>query len=573
MKFKTRRMSLRTKVLIPAILLTILICVILGTAAYEGIHNGMVSMGIEEAQMAAKIAVSVTDGDLVEQIQPNMEDSEAYQTLLTNLRSVQENYGIAFLYTLYAVGSNVYYGVDADSTEEQCDIGETFEVSYDELSGVFAGEPYAESAIDYTDDGDLISVYEPIRNSSGEVVGVLGSDYDASGIVAKLHTTTMRMFICTILCLVAAIIIYCLLTRRITYALRRVNQKLYELVHNEGDLTQTLHIKTGDELELIADNVNLLLGFIREIMTHIAEDSTQLNGSSKDVAQRLSQTDHDITRISETMQEMSAAMEETSASLNQVSESIEKICETVEEFSKNAGEGKIFSDGIMEHAGQIQENASQEQTNANAQTTELAAIVNEKIQKSKEVEKINLLTDEILNITNQTNLLALNASIEAARAGEAGKGFAVVADEIGKLATNSAGTAAEIQKVSTDVVTSVNELAQKAEQMLTFVDEVAMHGYEKLLETSKDHHTDVYKINRMMQIFAQECSSIRQNMDEIQTIVASINRALEESTTGVGNITQAVTDITGTVKELEQDANLNQSISESLNQEVGKFKI
>lgn len=45
------------------------------------------------------------------------------------------------------------------------------------------------------------------------------------------------------------------------------------------------------------------------------------------------------------------------------------------------------------------------------------------IEQSKAVDKINELTDSIMEISSQTNLLALNASIEASRAGEAGKGL------------------------------------------------------------------------------------------------------------------------------------------------------
>ena len=37
--------------------------------------------------------------------------------------------------------------------------------------------------------------------------------------------------------------------------LNGVNAKLYDLVNNEGDLTQKLEIKSGDELELIARRV------------------------------------------------------------------------------------------------------------------------------------------------------------------------------------------------------------------------------------------------------------------------------------------------------------------------------
>ena len=105
---------------------------------------------------------------------------------------------------------------------------------------------------------------------------------------------------------------------------------------------------------------------------------------------------------------------------------------------------------------------------------EMAASVNEKIEKSKAVETIQALTDNIINITNQTNLLSLNASIEAARAGEAGRGFAVVAGEIGKLAADSADTANNIQSISGQVTSAVEDLAKNANDMISFIDETVL---------------------------------------------------------------------------------------------------
>ncbi len=96
--------------------------------------------------------------------------------------------------------------------------------------------------------------------------------------------------------------------------------------------------------------------------------------------------------------------------------------------------------------------------------------LSEAIEKSKSVEKINVLSEAILKITEQTNLLALNAAIEAARAGEAGKGFSVVAEEIRKLAEESNNTANEIQEITKIVVNAVENLANNSNKILTFID-------------------------------------------------------------------------------------------------------
>lgn len=49
-------MNVRTKILVPAIVFIILICVLQGFFAYRSINEGMVQMGVEQAKMAAQIA-------------------------------------------------------------------------------------------------------------------------------------------------------------------------------------------------------------------------------------------------------------------------------------------------------------------------------------------------------------------------------------------------------------------------------------------------------------------------------------------------------------------------------------
>ena len=573
MKEKTRKLSIRAKILFPTAVLVLIVCLAMGISWHININKGMIALGAEEAEMAAKIAVSVVDGDAVSKLTPGCEDTEEYQTLLASLRAVQEEYGILYLYTLYTDGSKVYYGVDTDSSELQAQVGQEYETSYEDLAGVFAGEPRVQEYIDYQIYGDVICVIMPIYNSKGEVVAAIGSDYNAANIVAKLNSTKRQVILTAIFWIIVAIAALNIIIAPIRKGLVLVNRKIYDLVNSEGDLTQKLDIHTGDELELIANNVNKLLEHIRGIMLNIAGNSLQLNSSSKIVVENISSAELHITDVSATMEEMSAAMEETSASLNQINDTVGEIYEAVGSISEAANTGKASSDEIMEKAASVYTKAVEEQSGAKVLAQEMADAVNEKIEKSKAVEEIGSLTDNIISITEQTNLLALNASIEAARAGEAGRGFAVVADEIGKLASNSAETAAQIQRVSVEVVGAVNELAQKAEDMLNFLNETAMNGYEQLLETSGSYQEDVGNMSRMMQEFANESHQVKQSVDQIKEAIAAVSIAVEESAKGVTNVTEMSVDLTASVGDIEHEANSNMGIANQLNEEVNKFKL
>lgn len=573
MNEKTRRLSILAKILMPAGLLVIAICLIMGACAYKSINDGMVAMGVEEAEMAGKIALQVIDGDAVEQLTPNCENTTVYQNLLADMRTIQKEYNILYMYTLYTDGKTVYYGVDTDTTSSQSAVGEVFEVSYDLLKDTFAGTDYTQDYIDYTEFGDVISFYKPIRNSSGEVVGVLGCDYDASNVVEKLNLLSKQVIQIAIVCVLVACILLGIIAGRISRSLKTVNRKIYDLVHSDGDLTQKLDIRTGDELELIAENVNKLLEHIRTIMKNIAADSLSLNESSETIAANLSSASISITDISATMEEMSAAMEETSATLGQITESALDVSENVQSIHQNANSGQVFSNKIMEKAVDIYENAIVEQENAKQKAREMATAVDEKIQKSKAVEEIRLLTENIISITNQTNLLSLNASIEAARAGDAGRGFAVVANEIGNLASNSAVAAARIQTVSAEVIESVDELADKAELMIQFMEETALTGYEKLCETSGSYREDVGEMNRMMREFAHESDSIRASIDMIKDSISAVNIAVEESAKGVTSVTEMSVNLVNNTNDIRDKADVNQSIARQLDSEVNKFKL
>lgn len=533
----------------------------------------MVAMGVEQAQIAAEIAASMVDGDAIAGLAPGDEGSDAYTQNIASLRNIKGTCGVAFLYTLSTDNTNVYYGIDTDETADQCAIGETFEVSYDELADVFGGQPYVQDYIDHTEFGDLISAYVPITNASGEVVAILGSDYDASGIVTHINDMKSHTLIIAGICLIIAIILLYLIVTAVTKSIKKVNRNLYDLVHNEGDLTQTLTVRTGDEMEIMAGNVNALLSYIRDIMLNISNNSLNLEKSSFSIADSLSDASNGISDVSATMEEMSAAMQETNASMNQVQQNIREVYEKMQTLSDKANEGDSITKDIQVRAKNIYEDASKAREDARIQSNEMADAVNEKIERSKAVEEINQLTQNILEISSQTNLLALNANIEAARAGEAGRGFAVVAGEIGNLANDSANAATRIQEVSASVIASVEELAAEAEKMIEFMENTALEGYQKLLNTSQDYRKDADDIHDIMYRFSEDSAKVEKLSSEINESVEAVNRAVDEVTDDVMNVTEVSTTLTQNVAEIEDMAASNKNIAEDLAGEVSKFKL
>lgn len=570
-KIRTRRLTIRAKILIPSIIIVVLVCGLMGYNSYTRFEKSMVRMGVEEADMAATIVADSLDANLVYKVTVGSEGTQVYQNLQGDLRKKQKACGIAFLYTLYTDGKKVYYGVDSD--EDAAKVGDEFADSYAELEPVFGGKEYIQDYIDHTEDGDLITVYKPIENNAGKVVAILGCDYDASSIAAELQKAVVQTLQIGGICLILAILILTIIVSRITKGLMQVNAKIYDLVHNEGDLTQKLDVRSGDELELIAGNVNELLAYIRKIMIGISSGSMRLMSSSRKMVDHLSSADESITDVSATMQEMSAAMEETTSSLNQITEAIDEIYSSVERIAGSADAGKVSSKEMESRASGANDAAAEGEKKANIETEKMAASLNEKIAKSKSVEQIEILTSNIIEITEQTNLLALNASIEAARAGEAGRGFAVVADEIGKLAGNSADAAAKIRQVSAEVIQAVDELAEGSQQMIEFVRNSTEEGFGGLVATSENYAIDANAMRAMMEQFAQTAEELRSTMDGIRESISAVNIAVEESAKGIAGVSESSVQLTGNVNDIQSEASDNNGIAEDLAKEVGKFKL
>ena len=573
-KKKVRLLSIRQKFMMISGLCIVAISLGIGLMSYATMQNEMLEMAADKALAIATLASKNVDGDQVSKLTPGSEGKGAYLLARNALQEIQQGSNVKYIYTLYTDGVKVYYGVDADASEEACAIGEEFSYDYEYLRTVFEnGENFPVPELDEEDGECLVTSYVPLYSINGYIVGALGVDCDATDIKNELSNLQMFIMLVMALGITVSLLILFVSTGRIVKSIAMVNDKLDELVNSDGDLTQTLVVKTGDEMEVMGGRINDLLSYIRSIMLNVAGNAGALNTASEEMLRDMTSVKEDIVDVSATMQEMNAATEETAASVTHVSESVSVMNDAIKNMADSAKQGTEYTADINVKANEIRENAIAEQLHAKELSKEMAKRAGEAVERSKAVEEIETLTGTILDIADQTNLLALNASIEAARAGEAGRGFAVVAGEIGTLAQNSASAAERIKQVSQDVLESVNALAEEAGQMVSFIETKAMDGYDKLVETCDSYQKDSEALKKTMEYFESETTNLRENVVEVNQAMKAVDLAMEENAKGVTEVSETMANLTESMVNLEGQAATNESVAEELNNEVHKFKL
>ena len=279
--------------------------------------------------------------------------------------------------------------------------------------------------------------------------------------------------------------------------------------------------------------------------------------NAENLRKSLENIDTHMHGVSDHAGEIGSIMQEYGTSISQMNENISEIANVMEEMensfegmNEEAKDGARYAKNSNKAAYDIMMESENERREVEERANAVEKALMDKIEQSKEAEKILDLTANILEIADQTNLLALNASIEAAHAGDAGRGFAIVADEITKLAASSSETAEQIKEISASVLNAVSGLASEAENVVTFMKDKTMGSYDKLVEVGRKYQGDSKIMFDKMQDFSYVSQSLLEQVADSNRSVDAIRTAAGETEQSLNSIMDKMDEIDDSIKEI-----------------------
>lgn len=438
-----------------------------------------------------------------------------------------------------------------------------------DMQDVLKGDTHATDIIDDPENGQYMSIYVPLKDASGQVIGILGTDIDAkevNALTTDLLQQNAPIFIGLMLLLltITLVLLYIVLGRKLRplETLQKVAALIADGRLNQAKQTLSdLTIASKDEIYALATSIRDMNEMLRTMIVDIKQTATLVSTTSQSIDQSTSEVLDGSEQIAHTMSEIATGTEsqtQVTLSLNDEMNQFAALIETTDQMA------------ILTRVGRDQMSASVEQMrHIHQHVTQSAEQIDLLKQQSSDIQT---LVGIIRGISEQTNLLALNAAIEAARAGEQGKGFAVVATEVKNLSSHVASSVSEIATI----VTSIEDSAQQMQHSFKTTVEATAAGKQIVLDTDTtferltDQVTHVLSATQQM---TQQMEDVLQAERFIRNALTEIAAVAEEHTASNEEVAAASEQMIATITTLHTLVGDLNARTEHLEQEARRFEI
>ncbi|OBZ11019.1 methyl-accepting chemotaxis protein [Bacillus sp. FJAT-26390] len=418
---------------------------------------------------------------------------------------------------------------------------------------------------------DVLRVFEPIKLPGSEQIWYTQTAVLEDVVLATYNEARTNAGITVLAALVIlAAVIGLLVWGMVIKPLRALSAKLQLMA--QGDLTQKLDFRSGDEFGVMGGHFNEMTGKLRgmfqlvsDLSMAVGATSEQLTASAEQTGKAAETIAHSIGRVAEGAQnqheyasESSQAMGEMAIGVQRIADSSSAVSSSAEEVANQTQQGSVQLQTAVTQMGELQRSFE-----------ETGSAIRRLGERSGQ---IGGMIDLIANISKQTNLLALNAAIEASRVGEHGRGFAVVATEIRKLAEQTKQAADQVTSLVEDVRMDTN----KASLTMVTGNEKVQQGVQSVTESGllfTSILTEMTQVNEQTQEVSAAAQQMTASTEQISASVSQLADLASEASADSQSVAAASEEQLASMEEISASAEALSTMVQELLEKLSHFKI
>lgn len=414
--------------------------------------------------------------------------------------------------------------------------------------------------------------YIPVRNSDGNIVGMIAAERDTATISTTVRRAVLTMIGVGILVFLVIVGVGLFYGKTTSPVIHGITEELKRLA--SGNLNIHIdpeYLKRKDELGNISECVQLLdekLGNVinrsRQMAESIHDSGTQLSTSAEQASVASKQVTEAIDEISRGAVNQAESVQDAAGNTTDIGMDVETISDNVEQLGAYSGEMHDACDRAMEALNALISQSDDVQTSVN----EIGNTIGSTNESARTIAEFS---EAISQLASQTNLLSLNASIEAARAGEAGKGFAVVASEIGQLAVQSSDSAERIGVIVEKLLKDSEESVEVMKKLNESFAEQARH----LDSTKSEMESMVYNVENVAVSSANIETKVKRlgsTKNNLGSIVSDLSAASEENAASTEETNSSMEELNATFALINESAAGLQRLAEEMAEAIGYFR-